>query len=65
LIDKNKNMIIDKRKQKRLIIIKVENDYNRNRFDIDDLIEELSMEIEIICRQRKLPDGAEIEITLE
>lgn len=56
-------MVIDLRKQKR--IIKVELEITGYEFDLDNLVDKLVSDLEIICKQRELPKGIKIEIILE
>ena len=56
-------MIIDLRKQKRIITIKIERKgYDKN---MENLIDDIVKEIEIIVFQRKLDEKTKIRITLE
>ena len=58
-----KNTIIDLRRQKRIIKIKLENigcDFN-----LDDFIDELITDLKVIYEQRKMSEGLKIKIILE
>ena len=56
-------MIIDLRKQKR--IIKIEFELTGYDYNLDDLIDLIVPDLKVICLQRDLPKGIKIEIILE